>query len=780
MTDIEKKFAAIQLDEKVIATIIKNKKVVAALSEIVDMAGGKVADKTQGQLLYKLAMTLPGTQDAYKKDFVERIMAGKWDRVLQLEEGYAFVTEQLKAQGNAYKIDGAAFEAATGVGVVVTEAEVDKMIEDQFTAFKEEIAEKGWAFNFNQIVNTIKKTNKWADGKMVITKLNAKKEAVCGPKPDTKAKRPKINAKTNDEKKEAKVKAENAGEDAGTGKDILKLIGRDCTIGANTEKHIKSHAAFKNSQKAQVVTRFPPEPNGYLHIGHAKAIRFNFLVAKENDGICYLRFDDTNPCKENHEFIDHIKKNVAWLGYEPWKVSASSDYFQELFDLAVGLIKQDKAYVCFQTGDEMHKYREERKDSPYRNKSAEENLKLFEHMRQGRFNEGECCLRVKMDMKSDNPNMRDFVAYRIRFISHPHSGDKWCIYPTYDYTHCLVDSIENITHSLCTLEFETRRESYYQLLKDCDVYKPNVWEYSRLNVSNTVLSKRRIEKLVNEGHVEGWADPRLLTLEGLRRRGYTPSMLNAFCKEIGVARKGNENVTSIKLLEHFARIELDKLAPRTFGVLDPILLKITNFKDLKNTKFEAMLFPGDIEDKSRGIQVYNLTENIYIEKDDFSEVHNTKNFGLSPEQPCRLKYGYVIKLVSIEKNADGSIDHLKVEALPDYDKKPKGIIHWVSKEHSFNASVNLYSVHFLTEAPSKDKWMDEINPNSLITKPDAKIWKLHKNAKVDDRFQFERVGFFVLNDNSNPKKGKYCFNRIVELKESKEKAMSGGAAAGKK
>lgn len=378
------------------------------------------------------------------------------------------------------------------------------------------------------------------------------------------------------------------------------MIGRDCHVGANSKEHIKAHEDFKKKHKAQVVTRFPPEPNGYLHIGHAKAIRFNFTVAKENDGICYLRFDDTNPCKENHEFIDHIKKNVAWLGYEPWKVSASSDYFQELYDLAVDLIKRDKAYVCFQTGDEMHKYREEKKDSPWRNKSVEENLRLFEHMRQGRFDEGECCLRVKMDMQNDNPNMRDFVAYRIRFTPHPHSGDEWCIYPTYDYTHCLVDSLENITHSLCTLEFETRRESYYQLLKDCDVYKPNVWEYSRLNVSNTVLSKRRIEKLVDSGLVEGWNDPRLLTLEGLRRRGYTPSMLNAFCKEIGVARKGNENVTSIKLLENFARLELDKGAPRTFGVMDPIHIKITNFKELKNTKHEAMLFPADLEDKSRG------------------------------------------------------------------------------------------------------------------------------------------------------------------------------------
>lgn len=359
---------------------MKNKKTTASLVEVIDMAGGK-SNKTQGQLLYKLSTTLPPTQESFKKHFVERIMANKWDKVLQLEEGYVFLTEQLKKHGEGYKLDGAAFEVATGVGVVVSEADIDKLIEDQFTEHKDEIAAKGWQFNFNQVVNGIKNKNKWADGKTIMLKLNAKKEAVLGPKPDTKGKRQKINAKTTDEKKDAKEKAKNDTDVASTGKDILKLIGRDCHIGANSEKHIKSHEDFKAKHKAQVVTRFPPEPNGYLHIGHAKAIRFNFTVAKENEGICYLRFDDTNPCKENHEFIDHIKKNVKWLGYEPWKVSASSDYFQELFDLAVELIKNDKAYVCFQTADEMHKYREEKKDSPWRNKSVEENLTRFEHMR---------------------------------------------------------------------------------------------------------------------------------------------------------------------------------------------------------------------------------------------------------------------------------------------------------------------------------------------------------------------------------------------------------------
>ena len=301
------------------------------------------------------------------------------------------------------------------------------------------------------------------------------------------------------------------------------------------------------------MTRFPPEPNGYLHIGHAKAIRLNFTVAKEYGGYTFLRYDDTNPCKENNEFIDHIADIVNWLGYSPKKTTASSDYFQELYDLGVELIKRGKAYVCFQTIEEGREYREKKMNSPWRDASVEENLRLFEKMRQGRFAEGECCLRMKIDMQHDNPCMRDPAAFRIRYTPHPHSGDKWCVYPTYDYTHCLVDSLENVTHSLCTLEFEIRRESYYWLLKALDMYKPFVWEYSRLNISNTVLSKRKIEELINIKAVTGWDDPRLHTIQGLKQRGYTPSIINNFCEAIGVSRKGNENITDYRKLEHYAR-----------------------------------------------------------------------------------------------------------------------------------------------------------------------------------------------------------------------------------
>ena len=318
-----------------------------------------------------------------------------------------------------------------------------------------------------------------------------------------------------------------------------------------------------------------------------------------------MRFDDTNPCKENNEFIDHIKEIVSWLGFTPFKTTASSDYFQQLYDYAVELVRRGKAYVCFQDAEEMSRCRNEKIDSPWRNASVEDNLRNLNKMRQGRFAEGECTLRVKMNMQHDNPCMRDFAAYRIRYTAHPHSGDEWCIYPTYDYTHCLVDSLENVTHSLCTLEFEIRRESYYQLLKDLDVYQPYVWEYSRLNISNTVLSKRKIEQLINEGKVMGWDDPRLHTIQGLRRRGYTASIINNFCAKIGVARSGNENITDYKRLEFYCREELNATAPRTFACLDPIEIEIVNFNDVADKKVEACIFPPD---KSKGVQILTVTK----------------------------------------------------------------------------------------------------------------------------------------------------------------------------
>lgn len=343
----------------------------------------------------------------------------------------------------------------------------------------------------------------------------------------------------------------------------------------------------------------------------------------------------------------------------------------------------------------MRKCRQEKINSPWRDTPIEDNLKKFALMRKGYYDEGEACLRMKIDMQHDNPCMRDPVAYRTRFLPHPHSGDQWCIYPTYDYTHCIVDSLENITHSLCTLEFEIRRESYYWLLKALDIYQPFVWEYSRLNISNTVLSKRKIEKLIDTKKVNGWDDPRLHTIQGLRRRGYTPSIINNFCESIGVARKGNENITDVKKLEYVARQELDKTAPRTFGVCDPVLLELVNFDAVKpDTDIKAALFPGQ-DDK--GTCSYTLTKNVYIERSDFSETSVEGFFGVMPGNVVLLKYACFVQLVEVSnRDADGKVMAAKVKIVPDYKEKIKGVIHWVSKEHSLQCRVNNFQL-LLTE-----------------------------------------------------------------------------------
>uniref|UniRef100_A0A7S3HZG3 glutamine--tRNA ligase n=2 Tax=Favella ehrenbergii TaxID=182087 RepID=A0A7S3HZG3_9SPIT len=675
-------------------------------------------------------------------------------------------------QGKEFEVDLSVLDSATGVGVVVTEEQIDETVNALFEESKALIEEQKHDFNFGLLLTKANKALKWADGAMVRDKVNSKKVTLIGEPPADDGKRKKKGKQAKEPKPAAKAGAA-AAEDAKEEEpeiDISKLIGRDVDVG-NTPEILAKHRAFTGGK---VHTRFPPEPNGYLHIGHAKAIRFNFKVAEEYGGRTYLRFDDTNPCKENNEFIDHINEIVSWLGYSPFKVTASSDYFQELHDYAVELIKRGKAYVCFQKAEEMSRCRNEKIDSPWRDTSVDENLKSFQKMKQGRFAEGECTLRVKMNMQHDNPCMRDFVAYRVRYTAHPHAGDSWCIYPTYDFTHCLVDSLENITHSLCTLEFEIRRESYYQLLKDLDAYQPYVWEYSRLNISNTVLSKRKIEALINKGFVSGWDDPRLHTIQGLRRRGYTPSMINKFCAKIGVARTGNENLTSYKKLEFYAREELNTSAPRTFAVLDPVELEVVNFDEVAEKRIEACIFPPD---KTKGVNMLDLTPHIFVDREDFSETEKKGFFGIMPGQVVCLRYGPFVLLEEVVKGADGSIEKVKVRVVPTPEKKVKGVIHWVSKEHSVASVVNQYSnlmtvENVLKEASAKGvDFTSFFNDKSLLVFENARVWKHLADAKEFDRFQFERVGYFCVDmtSKSDAFGGKLVFNGIVALKEAAAK-----------
>lgn len=755
--NLEKRFLDIGIAPNTVTNILKNSKVSAKLKELLDLGEIQTADKSVGNLLYLLSTKMPVNIDQHSKFLVEYIRDGKITTPDRLTAGFKSLQSMKK------DVDVSKFDEDTGVGISVTQEQIDDFINKLFEENKVEIEEKGWDFNFHSFIHKSRESLKWADGKLVMDALNKKTAEVLGEKPqEGKKKKTKKPKEATETKEDAKKPEDDEDLEAYKKRKISSLIGRDMKSAHNSDEIMQEHLKITGGK---VMTRFPPEPNGYLHIGHAKAMRFNFTMASDNDGHCYLRYDDTNPEKECQEYIDSIYDCVKWLGYEPYKVTYASDYFQELYEYAVDLIKRGKAYVCHQTKEEMQKGRDEMKDSPYRNRSVEENLELFEQMKQGRFEEKECSLRMKIQMDHPNPNMRDHVAYRIKYAAHPHAGDKWCIYPTYDYTHCICDSIEHITHSLCTLEFENRRESYYWLLDALEIYKPFVWEYSRLNISNSVLSKRKIDQLIKEGYVESWSDPRLLTLNGLKRRGYTSEAINEFCDCIGVARKGNEKVIDVRLLEHFIRKDLDANAPRTYCVLDPIKVVIENMAEDEERPHDADLFPGKPE---KGKTTYTLTKTLFIEESDFSEEAKNKYYGLTKDQPVRLFSGPFIKLKEVVKNEDGSINHLIVTAEEDVGKKVKGCIHWVSEKYSMNARVNLYDRLFNVDNPKahgKD-WLKTINPNSLIVKEGAKMWSHLSAAKPYDRFQFLRKGYFTVAEEST--EDLKVLNCTVTLAESKD------------
>ena len=531
--------------------------------------------------------------------------------------------------------------------------------------------------------------------------------------------------------------------------------------------------AGKNQGK--VATRFPPEPNGYLHIGHAKSICLNFSMAQEFDGTCNLRFDDTNPEKESQEYIDAIKKDVRWLGYE-WnaEVRFASDYFQALYEYAVQLIKEGKAYVDSLSPEEIRTYRgtltEAGKHSPYRDRSIEENLDLFERMKQGEFDEGTQCLRAKIDMASPNINMRDPVIYRIRKVHHHQTGDEWCIYPMYDYTHCISDAIEGITHSLCTLEFEDHRPLYDWVLDELRTpCHPQQIEFSRLNLNYTVTSKRKLKQLVDDKHVNGWDDPRMPTVSGMRRRGYTPASIRNFCEMVGVTK--SEGVVDVGMLEFAIRDDLDKNAPRAMCVINPIKVVIENYPDDEELKLTLPAHPK----VDMGEREVFFTKEIYIDRADFEEVPPPKYKRMTPENAVRLRGAFVIKCSEIIKDDQGEV----VELRCTYDentlgKKPegykaKGVIHWVSAKHCYPAEIRLYDRLFDHENPDnagdESHFIDFINPDSLTVIDNALVEPSLKLANPDQPYQFEREGYFVL-DSKDGSAEKLVFNRTVTLRDT--------------
>jgi glutaminyl-tRNA synthetase len=560
-------------------------------------------------------------------------------------------------------------------------------------------------------------------------------------------------------------------------KEIPAKSAADKAPVTNFIKHIIDEDIKKNKNNGRVVTRFPPEPNGYLHIGHAKSICLNFGLADEYRGVCHLRYDDTDPAKEEVEYVESIQKDVRWLGYD-WKdrLFFASDYFEQLHEYAMQLVKNGRAYVDSLSPEEIRVYRgtltEPGRNSPYRDRSIEENIDLFERMRLGEFQEGEHVLRAKIDMASPNMLMRDPTLYRIKKMPHYRRGVDWCIYPMYDFTHCLSDSIEGITHSLCTLEFENNRELYDWVLDQLDVFHPQQIEFARLNLSFTVLSKRKLIRLVEEGHVSGWDDPRMPTISGLRRRGYSPKAIRNFCDRIGVAKA--DSTVDMALLEYCVREDLNKIAPRVMGVLRPLRVVIENYPQGQTEELEAINNP---EDPGAGSRKVPFSRVLFIEQDDFMEDPPKKYFRLAPGREVRLRYAYFIKCTGVVKDpVTGEVTELRCTYdaetrggdAPD-GRKVKATLHWVSAQHSLPAEIRLYTHLFVKENPNEvDEGKDftaYLNPNSLETLKDCRIEPSLGGAAAGRPVQFERLGYFCL-DSKEASSENLVFNRTVTLRDT--------------
>jgi len=533
----------------------------------------------------------------------------------------------------------------------------------------------------------------------------------------------------------------------------------------------------QGKNNGRVHTRFPPEPNGYLHIGHAKSICLNFGIARDYQGLCNLRFDDTNPETEETEYVNSIIEDVKWLGFD-WqeRLYYASDYFENLYEHAVGLINKGKAFVCDQTLDEMRRDRgsitESGRESPYRNRSVQENLDLFSRMRKGEFSEGAKVLRGKIDMAHPNLLMRDPVFYRIRKVSHHRTKDKWCIYPTYDFTHCICDSLEGITHSICTLEFEVHRQLYDWILDELGIHHPQQIEFARLNLGHTLLSKRKLLELVEKKYVSGWDDPRMPTLAGFRRRGYTPKAIRKFCDQIGVAKA--DSIVDMVLLENSIREELNKSAPRVMGVLRPLKVIIDNYPADLTEELEVINNP---EDPSMGTRKVPFSREIYIEEEDFRETPPKEFFRLAPGREVRLRCAYFIKCTGVAKDEfTGKIKEIHCTYDPSTrgggspdGRKVKSTIHWVSCCHAIEAEVRLYDILFTQRDPNDvaqgQDFTINLNPKSLEILSSCQVEPGLKNAKTKDRYQFERLGYFYV-DSIDTSCGKPIFNRIVTLRDT--------------
>ncbi|KAK9832832.1 hypothetical protein WJX81_005150 [Elliptochloris bilobata] len=781
--DAEKLMSSIGLVERTMKETMKNKKLRNELVAVIREAGAeKGCEKACGDLLYEVAVKYPkeaalDNRPAFLRAYV---MTAKVKNKLQLDAALTYL-----AKRGPQPLEPEALNEAAGVGVVVTPEEVATAVGAEVAANEEKLRTERYRFNPGAVLAELKKRLKWADGAAVKKELDVQVAALLGPKTEADLAKPEKKKKEPRAPKPvaAVLEAGPAANGAPDTEDAAEQDpyaflpkpaennkvhttvtfsdGRVMSI-ANTGEQLAAHLAATGGR---VVTRFPPEPNGYLHIGHAKAMFVDFGMAEQYGGDCYLRYDDTNPEAEKMEFIEHIRDIVAWLGWKPAKVTYSSDYFAQLHELAVQLIRSGHAYVDHQTPDDMKASREAREPSPWRDRPVEESLRLFSDMRRGLMDEGSATLRMKQDVRNENFNMFDLVAYRMKYAPHPHAGPGWCIYPSYDFTHCVVDSLENISHSLCTLEFESRRASYYWLLEVLGLYKAVVWEYARLSITHNLLSKRRLARLVSDGHVHGWDDPRLLTLAGLRRRGVAPEALRAFCREGGISRNAAE--AHLHKLEHHIRAVADVTAPRAMAVLRPLRLVLTNLAADHREEVAAKVFPGRSEDTYAA----PLTRVVYIEQDDFREEDSRGYFGLAPGKSVMLKYAGTTRCTGCRKEG-GRVVEVQAEyaRLQEGVKAPKGVLHWVAEPEPDAAppalEARLYSTLFRSQSPAElgDEWLADLNPESLTTVAGAMAGPALAGAKPGDCFQLERLGYFCVDPDSAP--GRLVLNRTCMLKDS--------------
>ncbi|CAF3525893.1 unnamed protein product [Rotaria sordida] len=768
-------FQSIGLNEQKARETLKNQDVTRLLETNINEVKKFLPKENQitksiGNLLYALATKSKQQIHHLHPYLIKYICEEKIKNDLQLSAAIQYLLTHPQEP-----IDHKALEANAGIGVTVTPEEIECTIEEIITQNKTKLLEQRYDFPVGSLLGEARKRLPWADGKAVKAEMDVQLLDLLGPNDQsTKSTTPKQNTtKPSTGKAKPTTTTNNDVRENGETNLFSDLSGEALNFhkpGENykTEGYVmtpKTMDLLREHLKqtgGQVVTRFPPEPNGILHIGHAKAINFNFGYAKANNGICYLRYDDTNPEKEEEKFFTGILDIIQWLGYKPYNITHASDYFDQLYEWAKELIRRGDAYICHQKGDELKGYNVP--ESPWRNRPIQESLQLFEDMKNGKFAEGEATLRMKYVMEDGK---LDPVAYRIKYAHHAKSGDKWCIYPTYDYTHCLNDSIENITHSLCTKEFQARRSSYYWLCNALDLYCPVQWEYGRLNLQYTITSKRKITKLILEGVVKDWDDPRLYTITALRRRGFPPEAIISFCSRIGVTM--SQTVLHPDMLDACVREVLNITAPRVMVVMEPLKVTITNFPSKNLMELNVPNFPAD---ESRGSHAVKFDSVIYIEKSDFNEKPTKDYKRLAPNQPCGLRHaGYIITVQDIVRDSNNEPIELKVTCQKVTDEgvsKPKGFIHWVS--HPIKCEIRLYDPLFFHSNPDDPKevpggFLSDINPNSLTINKNALADDGIKNAKPFDKFQFERVGFFSVDPDST--NDYYVFNRTVSLKEDK-------------